>query len=198
MLSASPFYTDEQLLHQMKQDDQDAFTLVYRRYWEGLFLTAAKVLRSKEEAGDVVQDVFLALWNRRHDLNINGSLEAYLQTSARYKAIEFIRKNLVRRDYLALLAELAVNTSSLSPELQVQFKEVEQIIHSTVAQMPPKMQEVYLLSRQQQLTHKEIAEKLGISVETVKKHIQHALQLIKTAIAAGAPLLVLTLSRQLL
>lgn len=182
----------------MKQDDQDAFTLVYRRYWEGLFLTAAKVLRSKEEAGDVVQDVFLALWNRRHDLNINGSLEAYLQTSARYKAIEFIRKNLVRRDYLALLAELAVNTSSLSPELQVQFKEVEQIIHSTVAQMPPKMQEVYLLSRQQQLTHKEIAEKLGISVETVKKHIQHALQLIKTAIAAGAPLLVLTLSRQLL
>jgi RNA polymerase sigma-70 factor (ECF subfamily) len=66
--------------------------------------------------------------------------------------------------------------------MQLHLKEIQQTIHQVVAGMPPKMQEVYRLSRQEHLSHKEIAEKLGITTETVKKHIQHALQLIKTAL----------------
>jgi RNA polymerase sigma-70 factor (ECF subfamily) len=182
----------------MKQDDEGAFALIYRRYGERLYATASRVLRSSTDAADVVQDVFLALWNRRRELQITDSLEAYLQTSARYKAIQFIKKNIVRRDYLALLADVAVNTTAGSPELQVQFKEIQRVIHDTVAQMPPKMQEVYLLSRQEQLTHKEIADRLGISTETVKKHIQHALQLIRTAMGYASITLAITLAQQLL
>lgn len=166
----------------MRRDDQEAFTLLYRRYWEDLFVAAAKVLRGKEEAADVVQDVFLSLWNRRHEINIEGSLAAYLQVSVRYKAIHYIEKNITRRDYLALLTDVVINTIPPAAEVQLQLKEVKQAIHDTVARMPPKMQEVYRLSRQEHLSHKEIADKLGISVETVKKHIQHALQLIKTAL----------------
>jgi len=166
----------------MSTDDQEAFTILYRRYWEDLFVTAAKVLRGKEEAADVVQDVFLSLWNRRHELNIEGSLAAYLQTSVRYKAIHYIEKNITRRDFLSMLTDVAVNTLPPSAEIWLQLKEVQQAIHNTVARMPPKMQEVYCLSRQEHLSHKEIADRLGISVETVKKHIQHALQLIKTAL----------------
>jgi len=166
----------------MSSDDQEAFALIYRRYWEGLFITAVKALRGKQEAEDVVQDVFLSLWNRRKELDIEGSLSAYLHTSVRYKAIHYIEKNITRRDYLALLTDVAVNTLSPSAEIQLQLKEVQQTIRETVARMPPKMQEVYHLSRHEHLTHKQIAEKLGISAETVKKHIQHALQLIKTAL----------------
>ncbi len=175
-------YTDEVLLRLMSSDDQEAFALIYRRYWEGLFITAVKALRGKQEAEDVVQDVFLSLWNRRKELDIEGSLSAYLHTSVRYKAIHYIEKNITRRDYLALLTDVAVNTLSPSAEIQLQLKEVQQTIRETVARMPPKMQEVYHLSRHEHLTHKQIAEKLGISAETVKKHIQHALQLIKTAL----------------
>jgi RNA polymerase sigma-70 factor (ECF subfamily) len=175
-------HTDESLLQRMRSDDQEAFSLIYRRYWEGLFITAAKALRGKQEAEDVVQDVFLSLWNRRKELNIEGSLAAYLQTSIRYKAIHYIEKNITRRDYLALLTETAVNTLPDSVEMQLHLKEIQQTIHQVVAGMPPKMQEVYRLSRQEHLSHKEIAEKLGITTETVKKHIQHALQLIKTAL----------------
>lgn len=195
---STPYYSDEELLNLMKQDDEGAFSLLYRRYWERLFITAARVLRSRNDASDVVQDVFLSLWNRRRDLDIKGSIQAYLQISARYKAIQFIEKNIVRRDYLSLLTDIAVTSSGLSPELQMQFKELEQVIHNTVAAMPPKMQEVYLLSRQQQLSHKEIAEKLGISVETVKKHIQHALQLIKTAMGGGVLMLATAIADRLL
>jgi RNA polymerase sigma-19 factor, ECF subfamily len=170
----------------MADDDKDAFTMLYRRYWEQLFETAAKALRSKDDAADLVQDVFLSIWNRKHELNITGSLAAYLQTSVKYKAINYIEKNITRRDYLALLTEMLVTYQPPDAESQLQIKELQRVIQTAVDQMPNKMREVYLLSRQQHLSHKEIAERLGISDETVKKHIQHALQLIKTAVGQNA------------
>lgn len=173
--------TDDALLKMMCSDDQEAFTLIYRRYWETLFTTAAKALRSSQEAKDVVQDVFLSLWNRRKELIIEGSLAAYLQSGVRYKAIHYIEKNITRRDYLSLLTEVE-NNFHPSAEIQLQIKQVQQTISNTVAKMPPKMKAAYELSRHEHLSHKEIATQLGISSETVKKHIQHALQLIRAAL----------------
>ena len=170
---------DEQLLQQMAGGNRQAFTELYKRYWEDLFITAAKALRGKEEAADVVQDVFLSLWNRRNELNLQGSLAAYLHTSIRYKCIHYIEKNITRRDYLVQFAEVAVSASSPNAEINLQLKEMQQTIKKTVAKMPPKMQEVYRLSRQEHLSYKEISDSMSISVETVKKHIQHALHLIR-------------------
>jgi RNA polymerase sigma-70 factor (ECF subfamily) len=170
----------------MAANDQQAFTLLYRKYWKDLFLATARALRDHEAAADIVQDVFLSLWNRRQELTIEGSLAAYLKTSVRYKAIHHIEKNIVRRDYAALVAELAASYSPASAELQLQLKEVQFIIHETVAKMPPKMQEAYRLSREEHLSHKEIADKMGTTTETTKKHIQHALQQIRLALGPTA------------
>ncbi len=119
---------------------------------------------------------------RRKELCIEGSLSAYLQASVRYKAIHYIEKNITHRDYLALLTEAVEDNFPSSAEIQLQVKQVQQTIRNTVSRMPPKMKEAYQLSRQEHLSHKEIAVKLGISSETVKKHIQHALQMIKAAL----------------
>lgn len=173
-------YSDQELLQQMANDNRQAFTILYRRYWEDLFISAAKALRSKEEAADVVQDVFLSLWNRRNEVNIQGSPAAYLHTSVRYKCIHYIEKNIIRRDYLLQLCEVEVSNASTNAEINLQLKEMQEAVINTIAKMPPKMQEVYKLSRQEHLSHKEIAENMSISVETVKKHIQHALHLIRT------------------
>jgi RNA polymerase sigma-70 factor (family 1) len=175
-------HSDGELLKLLKEDSQQAFAQIYRRHWEALFITAAKALRGKEEAEDVLQDVFLSLWNRRKDLIIEHSLAAYLHTSVRYKVIHYIEKNITRRDYLVLLTEMAVHTHPASAEHQLNLKEVQQILGDAITKMPAKMQQVYRLSRMQNLSHKEIADQLGISTETVKKHIQHALQIIKTAL----------------
>ncbi|MDQ2719615.1 MAG: RNA polymerase sigma-70 factor [Bacteroidota bacterium] len=175
-------YSDDQLLKQMAYDDKQAFAMLYRRYWEVLFVTATKALRGKEQAADVVQDIFLSLWNRRNELHLEGSLAAYLHTSVRYKCIHYIEKNITRRDYLVQLAEVAINSFSPNAEINLQLKEIQQTVSSAVAKMPPKMQEVYKLSRQEHLSHNEIAEYMNISGETVKKHIQHALHLIRTAL----------------
>ena len=177
-------FTDEQLLQQMVEDDRQAFTMLYHRYWEDLFITAVKALRGKEAAADVVQDVFLSLWNRRNELNIQGLLAAYLHTGVRYKCIHYIEKNITRRDYLVQLAEVAVSSSSANAEINLELKEMQQTINKAVAKMSPKMQEVYKLSRQEHLSYKEISDYMNISVETVKKHIQHALQLIKKDISS--------------
>jgi RNA polymerase sigma-19 factor, ECF subfamily len=140
-----------------------------------------------------LQDVFLTLWNRRKEIRIEGSLPAYLQTSVRYHAIHFIEKNITRRDYLALLTDVAINTLPPSQELYLELKQAQQAINEAVLKMPPKMQEVYRLSRQEHLSHKEIAQKLGISAETVKKHIQHALEIIKTTLEHNSVYLPLVL-----
>lgn len=185
-MEATVVHTDETLLSLVADDDKDAFTMLYRRYWESLFATAARALRSKTDAADLVQDIFLSIWTRRHDLRITGSLAAYLQTSVRYKVIKYIEKNITRRDYLVLLTEVLVNYQPPDAESQLQIKELQHVIQSAVEQMPNKMREVYQLSRKHHLSHKEIAERLDISDETVKKHIQHALQIIKTAISLNA------------
>ena len=175
--------TDETLLSLLMQDDADAFAMLYRRHWEPMFLNAARVLSSREDGRDVVQEVFISLWDRRRTLNVTGSVLAYLQTSIKYMAIRFIRKNITRRDYLSRLTRAETEASAADGEERVQLKEIQHVITHAVEHMPTKMREVYLLSREEQLSHNEIAEQLGISPETVKKHIQHALQLIRTAIA---------------
>jgi RNA polymerase sigma-70 factor (family 1) len=180
----------------MANNDEGAFTSLYRRYWEPLFVTTVKVIGSKEDAADIVQEVFISLWNRRRELSLTSTLAAYLQTSVKYKAIHYIEKNITRRNYLKTLGDIEAANPAPSGEVLLHAKEVRELIQSVISNMPPKMREVYQLSRQEHLSHREIAARLGISDETVKKHIQHALQLLKTALgqsSIGLPAILMTL-----
>jgi len=173
---------DDALLRLMSHDSQEAFTTLYRRYWEPLFVSTVKVIGSREDAADIVQEVFFALWRRRHELALIGSLAAYLQTSVKYKAISYIEKNITRRNYLELLGSLSAANATPSAEVMLQVKQTQELIQTVINNMPAKMQRVFQLSRRERLSHREIAALLNISEETVKKHIQHALQLIKAAL----------------
>lgn len=176
-------HTDTELMELISLDDQVAFAELYNRYSQVLLTTALKVLHIKEEAMDAVQDVFLAIWARRKTLKIEKTVAGYLHTSIKYKALQFIEKNITRNDYLNKLNDVAVQDMEASAEIKLQLKQIQETIQQVVAAMPPKMQAAYTLSRSAHLTHREIAEKLQISDETVKKHIQYALKLIKTAIS---------------
>ncbi len=176
----------------MADGDQEAFTLLYRRHWEALFITTVRVIQNKEDAEDIVQEVFASLWNRRTVLNLTGPLGAYLQTSVKYKAINYIEKNITRRHYAQTLGKAAEVSSPPSAEILLHVKEVQHVVQTVIGNMPPKMREVYRLSRQEHLSHREIAVRLGISEETVKKHIQNALQLLRVALG-NAPLAVAAL-----
>jgi RNA polymerase sigma-70 factor (ECF subfamily) len=189
-------YSDDHLLRLMAGNDQAAFTSLYRSYWEPLFVTTVKVIGSKEDAADIVQEVFISLWNRRQELSLTSTLAAYLHASVKYKAIHYIEKDITRRNYLKTLGDVEAASPAPSAEVLLHTKEVRELIQSVINNMPPKMREVYQLSRQEHLSHKEIAARLGISDETVKKHIQHALQLLKTALGQSSislPAILLTM-----
>ena len=175
--------SDRELLSRMAGDDQAAFASLYRQHWEALFVTAVRVIGNKEDAEDIIQEIFASLWGRRRDLKLTGPLAGYLQTSVKYKAINYIEKNITRRHYLDSLNKAAEAGAGASPELLLRAKEVQKEIQTVIGSMPPKMREVYRLSRQEHLTQKEIAGRLFIAEETVKKHIQNALQLLRTALA---------------
>jgi RNA polymerase sigma-70 factor (family 1) len=170
----------------MAGDDQAAFTSLYRRHWESLFVTTVRVIGNKEDAEDIIQEVFASLWNRRKALNLTGPLAGYLHASVKYKAINYIERNITRRHYLDVLSKAAGTGAPISPEVVLRVKEMQQLIQTVIGKMPPKMREVYQLSRQEHLTHREIAARLAISEETVKKHIQNALQLLRSAMGKAS------------
>lgn len=174
-------HTDQFLLQQLTHDDQKAFTAIYQRYWKTLFREAMNVLRSQREAEDCVQELFVSLWKRRQALSVSSSLKAYLQTAVRYQCIDRIEREMIRGGYLEdFTSYLAEHHSMPTIEEELYARDLAANIDQVMDKMPGKMREVFRLSRQEHLTHREIADRLQISEETVKKQIYLALKILKS------------------
>ncbi len=175
-------YTDEQLLHLMQKSDEQAFTELYNRHWERLSVYVLRVIRSEEEARDIVQEIFLSIWKRRKVLNIHVPPSAYLLKSARNLSIRHIERSAGNEDRLARLAAHFGQEASLSASELLELKELETKVNKAIDLLPPKMKEIYLLSRMENRSYKEIATQLGIAGTTVKKQVSNALKVIRKEI----------------
>jgi RNA polymerase sigma-70 factor (ECF subfamily) len=186
-------HTDQFLLQQLTHNDQAAFTAIYQRYWKLLFREALNVLRSQKEAEDCVQELFVSLWNRRQSLSVNSSLKAYLQTATRYQCIDRIEKDMIRGGYLEdFTSYLSARQTLPSVEEEIYARELAANIDQLMDKMPDKMREVFRMSRHEHLTHREIADRLSISEETVKKQIYLALKILKTNLPNASLAMVIT------
>jgi RNA polymerase sigma-70 factor (family 1) len=174
--------SDIELLEALKDSQEAAFNEIYHRYWYQLLVAVMKAVRSESDAEDIVQELFESLWKRRHELQIESTLPAYLFSSARYMGIRYITRHLTRSNYLKRLADHFDGTELPSIEAGLYVQELEQKINAAVADMPEKMREVFQLSRKHHLSHREIAQRLQISEETVKKQVYYALKLIRSRI----------------
>ena len=183
-------YTDKQLLIYLKEDDPAAFAEIYERYWERVLIYVMKAVRRQDEAEDIVQELFVSIWRRRLELDILQALSTYLFTSARYAAIRHIAQNLNNSKHLQGLVARLASSGEPGVESLMLGRELEGQIDGLIGQLPEKMREVFLLSRREQLSYKEIAERLSISEETVRKQIYKALQLLRGQLG-NLPLLTL-------
>jgi RNA polymerase sigma-70 factor (ECF subfamily) len=176
--------TDEELLSLLRKNDKQAFAEIYDRYWEQMSLYVLKITRSPEDTCDIVQDVFVSIWKRRYELNISGSMKAYLLKSVRNLSIRYIEKNINKQGFLNALSAYYehLDTSAMN---KLELQELESRLAGVVARLPHKMQEVYVLSRHENLSHKEIAKRLGIAETTVKKQVSNALKLIRTEVSSA-------------
>ena len=171
--------TDEQLLAMFKGGQRSAYEEIYRRYWTLLFGHARKMVQSDEDAKDMVQDVFSVFWLDGPTLELNTSLSAYLYSIVRYKVFNLIDRKKVRSDYLSLLDSF-IKKNEYSGEYHLRAKQMEELIEKEIAALPQKMREVFELSRKANLNYREIAEKLNISDNTVKKQMSNALKILRS------------------
>ena len=164
---------DEELLIRMRNNNEEALAILYRRYWEILFRKAYALLKDEPACEDIIQEIFVRIWNNRHSLVITASLSAYLSASVRYEVIRKIKAGKVHADAFAALANQYQQVSS---QEQIEQKELIDHINSIVNQLSAKCKQVYKLSREEQMSHKEIAALLQISPKTVENHLTKALR----------------------
>ncbi|MFY0255196.1 RNA polymerase sigma-70 factor [Chitinophaga sp. 30R24] len=172
-------YSDVLLLQLLKQDNKEAFTVIYNRYWEKLLVYVMNAVKVQSEAEDIVQELFVSLWKRRKELSIQASLSTYLYNSAHYMCIRYIEKNITRSNYLEYLASFMAQDITSTIDRKLIGKEVAMHMETAISRLPDRMQRIFRLSREYNLSYQEIARQLNISEETVRKQIHRALKVLR-------------------
>lgn len=174
---------ESELLQKLVAGDEGAFRSLYDKYKGLLYIHAYRKLKNKEESRDIIQDIFLSIWERRERLNITESFSAYLYKAIRYKVIDRINKRNDATTYQAhfqAFLNTYLNASVDNADHLVREKILTSIIDKEISQLPPKMRHVFELSRKSDMSHKEIADQLNLSEQTVRTHVKHALQVLRT------------------
>lgn len=166
--------TDSELVFQLRKKDHTAFTEIYNRYWRTLFIHAFKILKDEGEAADVVQDIFTALWTRVDQWQLESTLNAYLYTAVRNRCLKAIAKGSRREAFVEELTS-SFNEDTNTTDASLNVREFERLLEDGIKQLPPRMQQVYRKSREEGLTHKQIAEEIGITENSVKTTMHRTL-----------------------
>ncbi|SMD10419.1 RNA polymerase sigma factor [Pedobacter nyackensis] len=176
--------TDQMLGQLILRQDKLAYTEIYKRYWSLLYQHARRMLQNDEEAKNVVQDVFLMLWSRAPGLELSGSLASYLYAAVRNKILNIFRKNKIANEHLASL-EAFVDQGENITDYQIRERELSQIIEKEIARLPERMQQVFLMKRNENLSYKEIATAMGTTELTVKTQMTNALKVLRKKLGAA-------------
>lgn len=181
-MSSYKLYTDSELIHLLRADDRTAFSEIYVRYGERLYKQAYHVLRNREDAKDIVQDIFTSLWNKRAELQINN-LAGYLYIANRNQVIKLIAHKKISSVYFDWLQTMTEEGADIVDHA-IQEKQLQELVDGEVGKLPSKMRLVFNLSRKAHLSHKEIAAKLHLSEATVKTQVKNALRILRSKLEA--------------
>lgn len=169
--------TDHELFILMQDGNKFAFEEIYVRFNGLLYIYARKLVPDADDAKDIVQEIFVYLWSNPN-IEIKTQLSNYLYTAVRYKVFDWLDKNKSRTNYLESLASFADQGVCITDNY-IREKEFALIIEKEVSLLPPKMRQIFEMSRQQNLSQKEIATILQLSDKTVKKQMSNALKVLR-------------------
>jgi RNA polymerase sigma-70 factor (family 1) len=166
-------YTDTELLERMALDDHQAFDILYNRYWKRVLQFAISKSGDIMEGENIVQDVFVSLWNRRGTLTVTSCFENYLMVSIKYRVIKFLNKQRAER--------LSSNSDSAdfdliddSTQQHLEFEELRKRLEIAIGKLPDKCRIIYQLNKVDGLSYREIADKLDITEKSVDAHLYRA------------------------
>jgi RNA polymerase sigma-70 factor (ECF subfamily) len=174
LLISEQAHNDQTLLQRLSEGDASAFATLYETYAPALTGFVAARLGSLEEARDIIHDLFVYLWEERTSIVITRSIEAFLFAAVRYRIIDHIRRNSTRRDYAGMIRLLETpGTAGTTDALDE--KDLRGHLEKAIDQLPPRVKQIYRLSRDQHRTVAEIADELRLSQQTVRNQLTTAL-----------------------
>lgn len=180
---------DRSLLELVMKGNELAFSQLYERYWDSLFIAAFKVLKDEESSKDIVQEIFLGIWESE-TLDTIQNVPGYLHKMVRYKVLMLLRRGRVAERHLQTIPAPVANTT----DDILSFQELSETIESAIDKLPQKCGEVFRMSRIDHLSNQEIADRLNISVRTVETHISNALRYLRSSMTPSLGILLLLLA----
>ncbi|MBL0102380.1 MAG: RNA polymerase sigma-70 factor [Bacteroidetes bacterium] len=189
----SPVLTEEtEILQALQHGDENAMESLFRNYYKRLCTYANTLLNDSDESEEIVQQVFVQMWEKREQMEINTSVPAYLFRAVRNNSLNRIKHQKVRRMYAEEVTALSSNSE---PSSAMTFRnELQSQIHSAIESLPEQCRLIFKLSRFEELKYSEIAEQLGISIKTVENQMGKALRIMREKLKDYLPLLAIFLS----
>lgn len=171
---------DRSLVLRLKSGDNDAFEKLFQKYHKKIFFFALRYNNSKEDAEGVVQDVFIKIWNERKTLKEDLSFNSYVFTITKNHLFNINRKKLNEKAYKEYFIHHFTKADN-KPEQDIIYLDLKSKLDAVIDGLPTQRKKIFIMSRRQGLSNKEIAEELDLSVRTVEVHISLALKTIKKA-----------------
>lgn len=163
---------DNDLQNLVAKGNRAAFDIIFDRYWKKLYNYAYSIYREETICEDIVQELFISLWNNAGS-SVILNLEAYLMRAVKYKVANHIRSLKFREEHLEVLDNMPLPAKQVN---ELEYREFEQGLMDEIEKLSPKCREVFIMSRFEQCSNSEIAKKLGLSIHTVEKHISNAIK----------------------
>ncbi|RKF38679.1 RNA polymerase subunit sigma-70 [Sphingobacterium siyangense] len=174
--------SDSELVSLLKKRDRGAFAQIYDRYSMMIYYKINQMLREEDVSKDLVQDLFTAIWEKSDLIKDDVGISSYLYVASRNRVLRYIQRAKTKSDYLNEIGKYSLRVSDETLE-KIDEKDLMLLITNEIAKLPTKMREVFELSRLEDLSHREIAERLNLSESTVKKQVQNALKILKARLS---------------
>ena len=180
-MKSKNYKTDKELLDLFKSNPEKGMEAIFREYYAYVSTIVYRILDDSGNAEDSAQEVFLTIWKKRDTFNITSSLKAYLGRAARNKSLNYIRDNRVKIDGSEEMPQLPDFSSR--PQKDMEGVELRKRVSQLIDMLPERCRYVFVLSRFENLTYKEIAAQMGIAEKTVENQISKALKFLKAGLA---------------